>query len=384
MSEDIKAMAARQLERPDLPHPFFDAVAEAHPELAPHVQAYLEGRHDDPDFVDFMDSTHHMPLQGGSGETDFVRVGSYGRSPSFHGKLDGDRQKHNWTMKLPRRGLGTDARASTRKVSPAQVANYLHATGGVPNLLHAVMGVHHFSKDFLKDAPQQMSRTDNSLPPEVSKEAVGNALAKAAKEAQQPHGAVYASSSEREGSTLEHALENYKKDAHSGLLKTAGRLGVAYPAIGTWSDGAEESSLTETHPDETERVGAILGLKHRQKGVALFKPDEAGPDAQHIVSFTKPLPLAEAHKRLLKNGIEFATFLPTDHRPDLIDTIHVLSNGPEDTQTTAERLATAFQKEEGSDYFQNKGYVNVPSAPTREGAAKLFKELLKRQSAGLS
>lgn len=219
---------------------------------------------------------------------------------------------------------------------------------------------------------------------EVSKDAVGNALAKAAAEAQKPHGAVYASSSEREGSTLEHALENFKKDAHSGLLKTASRLGVSYPAIGTWSDGAEESSLTETHPEETERVGSILGLKHRQKGVALFKPDEAGPDAQHIVSFTKPLPLAEAHKRLLKNGIEFATFLPTDHRPDHIDTIHVLSQGPADNQQTAERIAHAFQNEEGSDYFQNKGHVNVPSAPTREGAAKLFKELLKRSSAGLS
>lgn len=219
---------------------------------------------------------------------------------------------------------------------------------------------------------------------EVSKDAVGNALAKAAAEAQKPHGAVYASSSEREGSTLEHALENFKKDAHSGLLKTASRLGVAYPAIGTWSDGAEESSLTETHPEEVEKVGSILGLKHRQKGVALFKPDEKGQDAQHIVSFERPLPLAEAYNRLLKNGIEYATFLPTDHRPDHIDTIHVLSNGPEDTQQTAERLARAFQSEEGSDYFQNKGHVSVPSAPTREAAAKLFKELLKRQSAGLS
>jgi len=218
----------------------------------------------------------------------------------------------------------------------------------------------------------------------VSKDAVGDALANAAEAARKPHGAVYASSSEREGSTLEHALENYKKDAHSGLLKTASRLGVSYPAIGTWSDGAEESSLTETDPEAVEKAGAILGLRHRQKGVALFKPDEKGQDAQHIVSFEKPIPLADAHKRLLNSGIEFATFLPTDHRPDLVDTVHVLSQGPEETNQTAQKLAVAFQKEAGSDYFQNKGHVNVPSAPTREGAAKLFRELLKRRSDGLS
>lgn len=203
-------------------------------------------------------------------------------------------------------------------------------------------------------------------------EEVGTALAAASQKAQQPYGSVYVSPSVREGSTFNHALSEFLSEGHKRLLQDGERMGgSSIPALGTWADGAEEIALLDTPPELTRRIGAVLGMKYKQKVIAMFHPDEQGTGEQHILEFHKPIPLENLYKKLLHLGIEYSTFLPDAQDPLKIEGLHVLSDEGDGVGDKLRKQFSYFAR-----HVVNKGKVEIPAAPTREEAARMFKGML--------
>lgn len=200
---------------------------------------------------------------------------------------------------------------------------------------------------------------------------IADALQDAAKEvSQKPYGAVYVSPSTREGGTFQHALAEFGKGSHSEILKQAERFGPSYPALGVWADGAEESALVETDPAIVKKVGALLALKHKQKAFATFTPDKQASGGQHVVELQEPWPVDRLHQYLQSKGVQYGTFLPTQHDPRLIEVVHVLTGSPEESQHAHDALAPL-----GKHHF-TPGQAEFVGAATRGEATALYRKLL--------
>jgi hypothetical protein len=82
--------------------------------------------------------------------------------------------------------------------------------------------------------------------------------------------------------------------------------------VGAWSDGAENSVMTNsasTDPDIEEAAAAMKGYLANQKAVLLFHPDDDGH--QFLAQFRIPNnDLADIHQKLLDNGVVFHTLEP--------------------------------------------------------------------------
>ena len=200
---------------------------------------------------------------------------------------------------------------------------------------------------------------------------IADALQDASKEvSQKPYGAVYVSPSTREGSTFQHALAEFGKGSHSEILKQAERFGPSYPALGVWADGAEESALVETDPAIVKKVGALLALKHKQKAFATFTPDNQASGGQHVVELQEPWPVDRLHQYLQSKGVQYGTFLPTQHDPRMIEVVHVLTGSPEESQHAHDALAPL-----GKHHF-TPGNAEFVGAATRGEATALYRKLL--------
>jgi hypothetical protein len=170
---------------------------------------------------------------------------------------------------------------------------------------------------------------------------------------------VYVSPSMREGSTMTQALASFKSPEHAALNSEAQRLGGdPVPAMGTWTDGAEESSVIKVPSGRAKVVAALLGKKFQQKAVGLFTPG-AGSDTLHLVYLRGHTP-ESADAKLRAHGIEYATHIPVKN-----GVITHLIGAPDSTVAAWE---VPFRKVTGTAEF--------PGADTREAAAKVYDEML--------
>lgn len=86
----------------------------------------------------------------------------------------------------------------------------------------------------------------------------------------------------------------------------------AAPAIGAWSDGAEHSVMVKTQGadlDHLKVAAAMKGYLANQKQVLVFHQQQDGPAA--LYEFKAKGDLEDVHKKLLKDGVEFHTLVPT-------------------------------------------------------------------------
>lgn len=100
--------------------------------------------------------------------------------------------------------------------------------------------------------------------------------------------------------------------------------------IGAWSDGAENSVMTNstaTDPDIEEAAACMKAYLANQKAVLLFHPDEEGH--QFLAQFRTKGSLAEVHNKLLKLGVAFHTLEPRGVN-DII--VHFYGERMEDVQ----------------------------------------------------
>lgn len=85
-------------------------------------------------------------------------------------------------------------------------------------------------------------------------------------------------------------------------------------AVGAWSDGAENSSVSRyaeaVDYDTLKTSLAMKGWLAHQKAVVVFKADAAGPNTMYYADV--PVRDYEAlHKQLLQSGVEYHTIVPT-------------------------------------------------------------------------
>ena len=184
---------------------------------------------------------------------------------------------------------------------------------------------------------------------------------------------VYASPNDRdEPSTLQDAGRHFLGDKHSQQVKLASRATdkPAEPAVGVWTDGAEESTVASVAADKARRVAALLGLHGRQKQVLVFTPSETGPATRYTVQYT-PTNFGEVVSKFLGAGVPHATHFMAgplqtsvthvvDTDGSLRDVVHRAAQNLPGGHVTAGRGVAEFLGHESS----------------REEAAKIFRKIL--------
>jgi ADP-Ribosyltransferase in polyvalent proteins len=87
-----------------------------------------------------------------------------------------------------------------------------------------------------------------------------------------------------------------------------------FPALGAWSDGAENSLLCRVEPpatyDEIKVSAAMKGMLADQKAVIPFRVEEGGPDSMYSMTVNSS-DLKQLNKELVGMGIEYHTLEPT-------------------------------------------------------------------------
>lgn len=200
----------------------------------------------------------------------------------------------------------------------------------------------------------------------------------ARKKEEEPLATVYASPSTREDSTLEHATGNYLSDPHKALLQLAVKLGAknVRPAIGVWTDGAEESTASEVPASKAELLGAALGHRGNQKSVMTFTPRKNGDSVRFIVKY----PAADFNRvvnTFNQEGIDFHTHFPSSRAQGAAEESHVVLERPkvdagmlDAIHRAAGKLGGIVRAEEGDGKFIG--------ADDRLAARKIFSEILHR------
>jgi hypothetical protein len=146
----------------------------------------------------------------------------------------------------------------------------------------------------------------------------------------------------------------------------------SHDGIGDWSDGAENSVITEvdeaTDFDELRYNAALKGKIMNQKAVLAFKVDEKGSDA--IYRMTIPNSDLETIRNDLTNaGIQHRTLIPDEHNTDVV-VFDFGATADEGVAKVAEKYGTTAQKVRGTGEF-------VGEADTREAAQANYDKIIQ-------
>lgn len=106
------------------------------------------------------------------------------------------------------------------------------------------------------------------------------------------------------------------EQASQDVDKELGIFGVNHAGVvGAWSDGAENSTMTETLGRDRQALrlsAAMKGALGNQKAVLVFDSDPQGKSALYDMTIAGAP--ADVHERLLKAGIPFHTLVPQGNR----------------------------------------------------------------------
>lgn len=103
------------------------------------------------------------------------------------------------------------------------------------------------------------------------------------------------------------------KQASKQIDAIVGIKGAVHDALGAWSDGAENSTVSQYTKGSYQQVlvaSAMRGYLGEQKAVIAFKPDKTGPSRMHVWESANT-DLKGLNKDLVKAGLEFHTLIPT-------------------------------------------------------------------------
>lgn len=164
---------------------------------------------------------------------------------------------------------------------------------------------------------------------------------------------LYVSPSTREGSTFDQAVAGYNSPDMVALSEAA-RLQPTVrhvePALGMWSDGAEESNVVHVgDPEHLLPIAQKLGKAFKQKAVLTFKGGD-GPDRRHIVMVPEQDPKA-IDTLARHHGIEFKTMIrkPNGTRVEIVDMGGTL--GPQVEEFAKASGATSHAVKPGTSNF---------------------------------
>ncbi len=120
--------------------------------------------------------------------------------------------------------------------------------------------------------------------------------------------------------TFEQAVAALYSKQQANLLAVGsfidGKLGVHssnYPAIGAWSDGAENSMMVHAPGASTAQMRAASAMKGYladQKAVLIFHPSDSEESDEHLLHFDVASDATKLHEKLLQDGLAFHTLQP--------------------------------------------------------------------------
>src|SRR5882672_1270078 len=143
--------------------------------------------------------------------------------------------------------------------------------------------------------------------------------------AQHPNDAfLFVSPNTASGLSFQRAVRNLRSLDEITLIKAARvllcRIEVTAritPAIGSWSDGVENSVLIHG-PLDVDRIrylSAMLGHRAHQKSVLYFRKQPNGPVTMYTMRLGRRRPSLEKTAKILeKSGIQFRTLIPSGNR----------------------------------------------------------------------
>ncbi len=180
------------------------------------------------------------------------------------------------------------------------------------------------------------------------------------------------------------ARQQQMVQAFHSVSQMLGLQSTEHPAIGAWSDGAENSAIVEipqTSFETLEVAGAMMGALANQKAVLVFQAG-TGDGAHFLASFKAKGSLNDIHEKLLESGLPFHTLEPT------ADGAQVYVYGSDTkTRQAANDVGKSYGSETEITYGQGKFVGSEKDGSddeVRADAQKIYEDTIRRYTAGQS
>ena len=170
----------------------------------------------------------------------------------------------------------------------------------------------------------------------------------------------FVSSNTRDDLKIEEAIKGMKSPEESRLMKRARNLGCvvrarirAFPSLGSWSDGAENSVLLRVRTDEptVRYLMSRMGRDAQQKSVLYFHPQPAGEARIYLLRPRRQMRNLIAVANMLDSaGIAFRTLVPT-RRATLIYVVDLKRELHAKVMNAAKRLRAHVSSQTGNSEF---------------------------------
>ena len=199
-----------------------------------------------------------------------------------------------------------------------------------------------------------------------------------------PEGVGFASPNVEENLSFQQALAKLNTPEEQQIVGRANELvnqlfggGEVHAAVGDWSDGAENSSVTyagEANSQKMDYMMATLGKEFNQKAVISFIHDPNGDDG--IANMNTSKSMDEIRDTLDKGGIKFRTLIP---EKDGTTTVQVFDQGG----TLVDKIAqTAMALNSSVDTLSGTG--KFIGGDSREEAQEEYEKIIRGYNAGSS
>jgi hypothetical protein len=194
---------------------------------------------------------------------------------------------------------------------------------------------------------------------------------------------TFVSPNTREKLTLTESLRLLNSteefDLISATRKLASCLGLkttVLRTIGSWSDGAEHSTLFRVYADQPTLLyaDARLGKRERQKSVLYFKRSAAGKGVMYILyprRSRRSTNLAAISATLDLSGILYRTLVPRRHRPAIVYVVDLKSELQKQIVLAAQRLRARLVVVKGTGEF-------IGDDGDRDKAQQIFTEMIEK------
>jgi hypothetical protein len=192
---------------------------------------------------------------------------------------------------------------------------------------------------------------------------------------------TFVSPNTRENLTLAEALRLLNSAEELRLLKDIRRLSlclklkpVVMKTIGSWTDGAEHSTMFRVYTDTptVRYTDARLGKVERQKSVLYFRQDASGTGRMYVLYVWRgQRSLAAISRTLDKSGIEFRTLAPRPRRLTIIYVVDLRNELHKQIVSASRRLRARLVLIKGTGDF-------IGDSTDRDKAQQVFAQEIKR------
>lgn len=192
---------------------------------------------------------------------------------------------------------------------------------------------------------------------------------------------TFVSPNTRENLTLEEAVRLLNSREEHKLINNIRRLShclrlkpLVMKTIGSWTDGAEHSTLFRAYTDKPtlRYADARLGKLARQKSVLYFRQDDAGADRMYVLRVWKGRrTLGSISRTLDSNGVAFRTLVPRARQRIFIYIVDLEDGLRNEVVRAARQLGALMLMVRGNGEF-------IGHDADREKARQVFTEEIKK------